>query len=165
MTALPTAIYGERVPCVYPAKRCCATGCGDSIKGDVSNPPKPTDDTMIRVHWSDGTSNYLEEGCLDWFQNGHPDYGHPYGPIEIHESERVCAGCGEDVIDVTSSGGHVVGGSPPDHCGPVMYLRQFVAMYISEREAHCETTAELCELETRTKERSDGDSNAGAGTG
>jgi hypothetical protein len=36
----------------------------------------------------------------------------------------MCTGCGQALEDreVTAGGGHVVGGSPPDHCGPAIRL-------------------------------------------
>lgn len=57
--------------------RCCAPGCGDKIK----------DDTCIELVFVDGTKRYLEQDCLDWYVNGHPDVGGGVGLLTIaHES-------------------------------------------------------------------------------
>lgn len=60
--------YGRLVPVTFPAKRCCAPGCGDKIKS-----PK----WMIEVYgyYSPEEHGYLEESCREWFENGHPDHG------------------------------------------------------------------------------------------
>ena len=60
-------LHAVRVTITYPAKRCCAPGCGDKIKGDGD-----VDDTMLRVHWDDGSVSHLEEQCLTWFEDGQP---------------------------------------------------------------------------------------------
>jgi hypothetical protein len=65
-------IKAERVPVVFPAERCCAPGCGDKIKDGP---------LMWRITWDDGDVSYLEDGCVDWFVNGHPDYGGKFGPV------------------------------------------------------------------------------------
>jgi hypothetical protein len=59
-----------------PGRRCCAPGCGDKIKS-----PEAT----IELTFPNGVVNYAEEGCLDWVENGHPDYGCPRGKIEWEE--------------------------------------------------------------------------------
>jgi hypothetical protein len=35
--------------------------------------------TMWEITWEDGAISHLEEGCVDWFVLGHPDYGFPFG--------------------------------------------------------------------------------------
>lgn len=65
----------EEILITLPAKRCCATGCGDKIK------PLHSGDTCLKITWMDGTESMLEMGCIDWFVNGHPDYGYGYGKI------------------------------------------------------------------------------------
>jgi hypothetical protein len=51
--------------------RCCATGCGDKIK--------PLDKDVA----------YLEDlSCAYWFENGHPDYGHPLGNLIWEETNE-----------------------------------------------------------------------------
>lgn len=72
----------RRVPIHYPAERCCATGCGDKIKGDAS-----MNDSMIEVVFPDGTMRYLGESighlsCVEAFEHGHSDYGFPRGILE-----------------------------------------------------------------------------------
>lgn len=63
------------VPVVFPAERCCAPGCGDKIKiGNRNN-------EMVEITDSDGQVLYLEENCIEWFENGHPDYGCPRGRL------------------------------------------------------------------------------------
>jgi hypothetical protein len=63
-----------RVPVTFPARRCCAPGCGDKIK----------DDEMFRIELSDGSTRFLEAGCVPWFVDGHPDVpgGGGFGPVE-----------------------------------------------------------------------------------
>jgi len=58
-----------------PTARCCAPGCGDKIK------PLNSSDSCYEIMWLDGDVTYLESGCLDWFVNGHPDYGNGFGKI------------------------------------------------------------------------------------
>jgi hypothetical protein len=58
--------------------RCCATGCGDKIK----------DPDCWRVEFADGSALFLERGCVGWFVNGHPDYGHPYGGAELFAKSK-----------------------------------------------------------------------------
>jgi len=56
--------------------RCCAPGCGDQIKEWCA------DQQVYRIVWSDESISYLEDdSCVDWFVNGHPDYGHARGPV------------------------------------------------------------------------------------
>ena len=70
--------FARYVPVTFPTKRCCATGCGDKIK----------DDRMIEVKSATtGEIFYLEEGCIEWFEDGHPDYGFPRGLL-IWESNE-----------------------------------------------------------------------------
>lgn len=57
--------------------RCCATGCGDKIK----------DPECLRVEFVDASVAFLERGCVAWFVNGHPDYGHPFGGAELFKVE------------------------------------------------------------------------------
>jgi hypothetical protein len=57
-----------RAPC------CCAPGCGDKIKPGC-------DEKCFEVTWSDGDVTYLEEGCVEWFVNGHPDYRGGHGDV------------------------------------------------------------------------------------
>ena len=56
--------------------RCCAVGCGDKIKQNASDP------VLYEIVWSDGSISYLEDDCLEWFVNGHPDYGGARGPVD-----------------------------------------------------------------------------------
>lgn len=53
--------------------RCCAPGCGDSIK-------QGTEYALLTA--PNGEQVLCESGCLQWFEHGHPDYGHPRGRIE-----------------------------------------------------------------------------------
>jgi hypothetical protein len=71
----PRPVAARLVPVEVPAKRCCATGCGDKIKGDTDV------DLMYEVTFDDGSISYVEKNgsCEEWFVAGHPDYGHPYG--------------------------------------------------------------------------------------
>lgn len=56
--------------------RCCAPGCGDRIK------EWGADQQVYRIVWSDASISYLEDAtCVDWFVNGHPDYGCARGPV------------------------------------------------------------------------------------
>lgn len=57
--------------------RCCATGYGDKIK----------DPDCWRVEFADGSTAFLESGCVAWFVHGHPDYGHPFGGAELFEAK------------------------------------------------------------------------------
>ena len=66
----------RRISITHPAKRCCAPGCGDKIKHNVKG------EQMIEVTDTEtGKVYYLEEGCIDWFENGHPDYGCARGKL------------------------------------------------------------------------------------
>lgn len=56
------------------APGCCAPGCGDKIKPGC-------DETCFEITWSDSSVSHLEEGCVEWFIDGHPDYGHGYGTV------------------------------------------------------------------------------------
>lgn len=69
MTSWPTPIVATRVKVPIPVRRCCAPGCGDKIK------PLSDEDWCWRVKFSDGTTRWLEPGCVEWLVNGHPDYG------------------------------------------------------------------------------------------
>ena len=69
---------GTKLTITYPAKRCCATGCGDKIKG-------PCNDYLIEVTFPDGTIKYLEECCVENFEHGHPDYGYPMGKLKFED--------------------------------------------------------------------------------
>jgi hypothetical protein len=51
--------------------RCSAPGCGDKIK----------DGPLYEVRRGD-LLEYVEEGCVDAYVHGHPDYGHPRGYVE-----------------------------------------------------------------------------------
>ena len=53
--------------------RCSASGCGDKIKAGTR---------YALLTAPDGEQVLCEEGCLDWFEHGHPDYGYPRGRIE-----------------------------------------------------------------------------------
>ncbi len=65
----------RRVPIEF-GKRCCATGCGDKIKGfDAS-------DTCVEAtDIATGEVLYIEDGCIENFEKGHEDYGHPIGML------------------------------------------------------------------------------------
>lgn len=58
-----------------PTKRCCAPGCGDKIKTSSD------DETMLRLTWSNDDVTYLEEGCVEWFEDGYTDYRGGHGPL------------------------------------------------------------------------------------
>ena len=68
----------EHTPVVFPAKRCCAPGCGDKIK----------DGRMLKLTDGTGEVLYLEEGCVDWFVHGHPDYGCVGAAARLTDPER-----------------------------------------------------------------------------
>lgn len=68
----PKPIMARLIETTIPARRCCAPGCGDKIQ----------DTETYEITWSDGGIMYLESGCVDWFVNGHPDYGCARGPVD-----------------------------------------------------------------------------------
>ena len=72
---VPRYVKVEEVLLEHPFPRCCTTGCGDKIK------PLESGATCLKITWETGNVSYVEWGCLDWFVNGHPDYGHGYGQI------------------------------------------------------------------------------------
>lgn len=53
--------------------RCCAPGCGDKIK----------EQECIELVFVDETTLYLEQDCLNWYVNGHPDTGGGVGLLTI----------------------------------------------------------------------------------
>ena len=65
--------WGSTEKNTLPFPRCAAPGCGDKIKDDV----------RVRLVDEDGNVFFIEESCVGWFENGHPDYGCPRGPIEF----------------------------------------------------------------------------------
>jgi hypothetical protein len=56
--------------------RCSAPGCGDKIK----------EHECIELLFADGAVQYLEQDCLGWYVNGHPDTGGGVGLLTVAHS-------------------------------------------------------------------------------
>lgn len=134
----PIVLAIEETPITYPARRCCAPGCGDKIKGYG-------DETALAVSWSDGSVDFLEHCCRRRFLAGNaaamlifglllvgcgvPGGSRPFGRISDAAGgaaasvgmpggaggESVAGGAGVGGLDISVGGG---GAAPVDAGAP-----------------------------------------------